>query len=196
MRSMVLGLLLLSACQTTPTVKDPLPIIEPIVSPSPDTLSWAVIYKPVDYYTTLAERAFIVKVGKKTNEVKSTDCVYNFISKRKMIQTNGKTSQQVADDIRNLTGIVPVEFYHAFNSARAFRNAGDPTIHINRRWIGVNSDVCEVAATFIHESLHALKEYDHDYKWSPSREFSVPYSADHAFASEPYSGSDSGGCCK
>lgn len=172
----------------------PTPVVAstPIVAASPGEIS----FQAVEYYTTKAERELIAKAAAKANEIKKTDCYYNFIANRKMIQTQGKPTKQIADEIRALTGVVPVKFYYAFNSASAYRSPPSMTINLNRRWIGSNSDVCDVAGTLLHESLHALKDFEHDFYWSASREFSVPYSSDHAFAKEPYSQSDSGGCCK
>ncbi len=195
-------------CATTQPIQE-LPVLvppetKPTATPVPTTpvvdpgvVAGEVKFSPVEYYTTASEKVLIGKAQAKANEVKNSDCYFNFIANRKMIQTQGNTNTFVAKQIRALNGTVPVEFYFArFTSARAYRSPPSKTIHLNRKFIGTNSELCDVAGTILHESLHALLEYDHDFEWSPSREFSVPYSSDHAFADEAYSQSNSGGCCK
>lgn len=201
--SILVLIFLLSSCtskQIKPSVTTPEnvpPVSSPSATPSIDPPRGGVTFEPVEYYTTKTERELIDKASIIANRVRSSDCTFDFISKRKMIQTQGKTNVAVATEVRALTGVVPVEFYYErFSGARAYRSPPGKTIYLNRKYIGPNSDICDVAGTLNHESLHALAEYDHDHEWSPEREYSVPYSYDHAFASEPYSMSDSGGCCK
>lgn len=200
MKKFLILLIALSACKNSKVENVPVPSIEPIVTPSPEIplKSGGVTLVPDEYYTTKDERILIAKAEKKMNEVVQSNCFYNFMAKRKMIQTNGKTPEQVASEFVSAKGTIPVQFYYSrFTSTRAYRQPPSNTIHINRKFIGPDSDLCEVAGTFAHESIgHSLLNYEHDMQWSASREFSVPYSSDHAFASEPYSMSDSGGCCK
>lgn len=173
----------------------PTPTVIPIVSPV--GASVGVVFKPVPGYATKAEIELLARASIKANEVKSSICTFNFLSKRKMIQTNGLSNLQVAQVIKDLSGEVPVQFYYSrFTSARAYRSPPGKTIYLNRKFITPDSDLCDVSGTILHESLHALKDFEHDFQWSASREFSVPYSSDHAFASESYSMSDSGGCCQ
>jgi hypothetical protein len=201
----VIAILQLSifACKDSSPVNPKVPtdvevVASPVPTGTPLAVSGEITLKPVEYYTTDAERKLIAKVQVKMNEVVQSDCFYNFMASRKMIQTDGKTSKQVADEFRNARGSIPVQFYYSrFTSTRAYRQPPYNTIYINRKYIGVDSDLCDVAGTFAHESIgHSLLNFGHDQGWSASREYSVPYSSDHAFASEPYSMSDSGGCCK
>lgn len=203
MRIFLVLLIALASCKTSTPEKVPSPSVEPIATvpiPSPvggTVTNGYVKLVPDEYYTTKAERELIKKAEAKSNEVRTSDCTFNFISKRKMIQTDGRTPLQVATEVKAMSGSVPVQFYYSrFTSARAYRNEGEPTIYLNRKFIGPNSNLCEVAGTINHESLHSLKNFGHDFNWSASREYSVPYSYDHAFAPEAYSMSDSGGCCK
>lgn len=170
------------------------PSATPLPSASPSV--GGVTFVPLKDYTTEAEKAYVAKVAVKMNETGYNQCTYNFIKNRNMIQTNGKTPLQVADHLMSLKGSINVGFYYSwFTSARAYRD-GD-NIWLNRKFIGVDSDLCETASTFDHEGRgHALGLYDHDFNWSPSREYSVPYSIDHAYFTNSYSQSPSGGCCK
>lgn len=156
----------------------------PAVSPLPG-LPGHVTLAPVDYYTTPAEREKIAAVQGKLNAVVQSQCFHDFMAHRALIQTNGLTAPQVADRLQSLGGIVPVVmYYRRFTSAVAYRNVGDDTININRRFFSVDTPTCQWAATVGHESLgHSLGGYDHDFNWSLSRSFSVPYSiggADHS----------------
>ena len=154
-------------------------------SPSPSPISSDKIgieFQAVDYYTTPAERIKIKQVGALVNQVVQSQCFGDFMSTRRLIQTNGRTNAEVIAHIRSLAGVVPVEmYYRRFGSAVAYRNPGSPTIHLNRKafWPG-QSDV-EWASVMTHEGVgHALGEYGHDFNWSPSRDFSVPYSMNAA----------------
>ena len=170
------------------------PTPEPVASPSPIasaspipiTNVQGITFKPVDYYTTEAEREKIKRVGALVNRVFQSQCFADFMGKRKLIQTGGRTPPQVAEFIQSLTGVVPVEMYSRcmrFNvfkcpaptSAVAYRNPGSPTIHLNRAAFWTNQPDCTWAKTQAHESLHSYG-FDHDFEWSPSRSYSVPYS--------------------
>lgn len=200
---LLLVLLITQSCSTlknsqTSQVDVP-PVLSPTATPSsvPSAMG-GVTFAPDEYYTTKPERELIAKAAKKMNEVVHSDCYFNFMSHRKFIQVDGKTSLQVATEFKNASGTIPVQFYYSrWTSAIAYRQPPGNTIYLNRKFIGAGSDICDVAGTLAHESIgHSLLNYGHDYNWSASREYSAPYSSDHAFANEPYSGSESGGCCK
>lgn len=213
----VITLLTLSACQSLVVVPDPTPSSTPncklvatsptggvvecnIPSPSPTAApsSGTVHFVPDPYYTTPEQRKLIADAEAKANEMKNSDCVHDFLATRKMIQTNGKTDLQVADEVRAASGNIPVQFYYNyFGSAVAYREPPSLTIHLNGRVYSTWSSVCEVVSVLLHESIgHSLLNYDHDYKWSASREYSVPYSINHAVDTGTYSLSPSAGCCK
>jgi hypothetical protein len=170
------------------------------VTPTPTPLvNVGVTFVPVEYYTTKAQREKIKKAEKKMNEVIQSQCFKDFMSKRAMIDTNGKKSYEVVEHLQSLSGKIPVEMYNPgrFSSAVAYRSPPSLTIHLSYNYFTTDMDDCEWASTMAHESLgHSLGEYDHDYRWSASREYSVPYSINHAFSKESFSGSPSGGCCK
>ena len=202
---LIFALLVISACRESPiTVPAPSPTpsatVTPSASPSPSASPafGMVHFAPVNYYTTPEQRKLIANAEAKVNEMKNSDCVYNFIKNRKLIQTDGKTPTQVADEIRAASGTIPVEFYYnRWGSAVAYREPPSLTIHLNSRFYGSWSSVCEVVSVLLHESVgHSLLNYDHDFNWSPSREYSVPYSINHAVDTGTYSMSESAGCCK
>ena len=168
------------------------PTPSPTLSPSPAPLGKGfVTFDPVDGYATDAEMEKIASAGKKLNQVIQSSCFHDFMSKRALIQTNGRTPVQVADHLQSLAGVVPVVMYYRCmrswkcptgTSAVAYRQPPSITINLNRAvYTNAKSD-CDWASVEGHESLgHSLGGYEHDFDWSPSREFSVPYSINHAF---------------
>lgn len=142
---------------------------------------------PIEYYTTQQERTIIKQSEKKLNEVKNSRCMHDFLSQRKMIQTQNKTSKQVADHIVSLGGLVDVSMYYSrFSSAMAYRQPPDLKINLNRKYFYESLPICQWVSTILHESLHALANYEHSYQWTPERIYSVPYSSNFAVDS----------CCK
>lgn len=168
-------------------------ISEPSPSPTPSQMP-GIQFNSVAYYSTVAERAKIQTAALAVARTIASPCFADFMSARKLIQTNGRTPPQVVDHIRGLAGIVPIEmYYRRFGSAVAYRNEGSPTIHLNRRAFGTSMTDCEWGATMAHESLHVYG-YGHDYNWSASRSYSVPYSVgggDRAQGGDAF-----GKCCK
>jgi hypothetical protein len=146
-----------------------------------------VTFEPVDYYTTPAERAKIRAAGLKAAQVIQSKCFADFMSKRALIQTNGRTPPEVAAHLQSLSGAVPVKMYYRCmhfglgcpvpTSAVAYRPLGQQEIDINRAHFTTDLSNCYWARTFAHEGDgHLLGGYDHDFNWSPSRSYSVPYS--------------------
>jgi hypothetical protein len=141
----------------------------------------------VAYYSTVAERKKIKEAEVKVNEVIQSKCFAGFMGKRKMIQTESRTSAQVVAHIQSLRDTVPVNMYYrrmggiGGTSAVAFREPPEKDINLNRAYFSLGLSTCEWASTIAHESLHAIGEYGHDFNWSPSRDYSVPYSANSAF---------------
>ena len=136
------------------------------------------------------EIALIKKAQDKMNEVVQSSCFYNYISNRKMIQTNGMNSKQVAEFLQNIKGEVPVSFFYKAMKTRlnpfgssvvAVRYPPSTQINFNRAYYGEGSNLCEFSGTAFHETSHALGEFDHDYYESDSRYYSVPYSINAAF---------------
>lgn len=189
--------------ESTPSpVASPLPSAAP--SPSPvaslgpiNAALLPVIFEPVDGYATAAESAKIVSAGRKALQVVRSPCFADFIRHRALIQTNGRTPDQVADHLQHLVGTVPVVMYYRsrrLTSAVAYRQPPDLTINLNRAYFSTDMSDCDWAATLGHESFgHSLGGYDHDYKWSPARSYSVPYTI--GGADQAQGGSAFDACC-
>lgn len=169
---------------------EPEPIPSPVVTPmpSPSFSPGFVTFSPVKNYATKEQATKIERAGALMNEVVQSQCSSNFLAKRKMIQTNGRTSQQVVDHLKSLKGDIPVVMYYRCmnfsvfkcpspTSAVAYRNPPELTINLNSAAFDVSDSDCDWAETMAHESLgHSLGGYDHDYEWNSARSFSVPYS--------------------
>jgi hypothetical protein len=174
----------------------PLPL--PSISPSPLVPGAGLTLEPVEYYTTPQERVKIEAAGSLAASVIHSDCFKNFMAGRALIQTNSRTPAQVVSHLQGLAGTVPVQMYYRpmwLTSAVAYRQPPDFTIHLNRAVFTPNLSTCLWAATIAHESYgHSAGGYDHDFNWSPSRSFSVPYSMGGA---DKVQGGDAfARCCK
>lgn len=138
------------------------------------------------------EISFLAKAEIKMHQVLQSKEFHDFMSARKMVQTNGRSSAEVATHLQSLKGEIPVNFYYAkmrnrYNpfgtSVVAYRQPPSNEININRAYYdSVHSDLCEYAGTLAHETVcHTLGGYDHDYYDTTERPFSVCYSINAAF---------------
>lgn len=163
-----------------------------------------ITFAPVHKYATAKEIAKIASAEAKLNQVIQSSCFYNYMSQRKLIQTNGRTPAQVAAHLQGLTGVVPVKMYYTCmrswrcpggTSAVAYRQPPSQEINLNRAVFTTAMTDCAWAKTLAHESLgHSLGGYDHDYNWNKQRSFSVPYSMGGADQSQGGDAFDV--CCK
>lgn len=154
--------------------------IEP--SPTPVIVSHGnVIFEPKKYYATKDEAQMIREAGDKMNEVVQSKEFFDCIKNRKLIQTDGRTPEQVAAHLQSLKGTVPVVmYYRPFTKAVAYRQPPSITINLNRKYFVRSIGVCEWSSTLGHEVLgHSLGEYGHSFKWNKQRDFSVPYSINY-----------------
>jgi hypothetical protein len=146
--------------------------------------------EPADAKATDAEVQALQEAASIVNVVKRSTCLREFMAARKLIGTNGRTSKQVAAHLQALGGTIHVAFYYRCNihssscpaptSAVAYRQPPADMIFINRAHFDVGHsdfDLYELAGTLAHEGIgHLLGGYDHSFEWTPSRDFSVPYS--------------------
>lgn len=161
----------------------PVYVVEASPTPTPIVVDKkGVEFIPVKNYSTTTEKQIILKAAAKLDETIKSDCFAGFIKNRKMIQTKGKSSEEVLQDILSLSGDVPVVmYYRRFGTAIAYREPPSKTINLNRRVFTQDTPLCDWASTMGHESLgHSLGNYDHSYKWTKERIYSVPYSIGEA----------------
>lgn len=182
-----------------PVIPEPTPTSTASAVPTPSPTAPAVSglrFIPVAYYSTPQEREIITQAGALVNQTIQSKCFADFMGNRKLIQTEGRSVKEVVAHLQGLTSDVPVEMYYRCmrswkcpfgTTAVAYREPPSPTIHLNRAvyWNGL--PLCEWASVMAHEGAgHSAGEYGHDFNWSPSRDFSVPYSINAAFTA----------CCK
>lgn len=137
----------------------------------------AVIYSPVDGYATAQEKAMIKKAGELVNNTLHSQCFRDYMASRKLIQTKNLSNQEVIEQISRLSGLVAVSMYlNRWSSAMAYRQPPELKINLNRKYFSASGKACEWASTMAHETMHALLNFEHSFKWTPEREFSVPYS--------------------
>jgi hypothetical protein len=186
---MIQSLLFLLAISTANAFDTPFPVIAADYKPK-------VILEAVDGFSTKEEKALISSAQDKMNVVVQGDCFKNFISSRSMIQTNGKSSSQVADHLQSLDGVVKIKMYercmtwslaHCLKPTSAVAYTDGSGTSLNRVYFSSSQPVCQWASTLGHEVLgHFLGGYSHAFRWDKTRDFSVPYSINAAFSS----------CCK
>lgn len=159
----------------------------PNETPISDVDFGAVIFSPVDGYATAQERAMIQKAGELVNNTLHSQCFRDYMESRRLIQTKNLSNQEVIEQISRLSGLVAVSMYlNRWSSAMAYRQPPELKINLNRKYFSASGKPCEWASTMAHETMHALLNFEHSFKWTPEREFSVPYSVGY--------GVDS--CCK
>lgn len=95
---------------------------------------------------------------------------------RKLIQTNGKTNQQILDELINGDVKVKWSMYRSFKNTIGYTYPLPyNTIHGNRKYYD-KMDPCDIGTNLVHEVYHKLN-YAHAQNPSESRPYSVPYSA-------------------
>lgn len=116
----------------------------------------------------------------KVNDTIKSQCFKDFIMKRSRLeQTNGKTRDQVIEDIRSQSVSINVNTYRKNNGVIGFRQPPSKDININK-YFHDQYFACSSAANLAHESSHVIG-YTHDFKLTKRRPYSVPYTISSAF---------------
>lgn len=195
MRSIYLVLLLtiFTACNggKAPPVKVEVePIATAIASPTPD-----VTASPRFTVKCLNCDARELKIFKQVEiaamETIATPCFFDHFTLTKyrsdLIQTNGLTRSQVVEKIRTSSiKEIPVKMYYDSRSGvYGYTYPNDPTLYFNR-WYRTQEDygngdwsIASEASNFVHEVTHKLG-FDHDFRRTSRRPYSVPYTANYA----------------
>lgn len=179
----ILFLLNLVACTSTSVKKT-----EPVVA---TTVKKDVVHRKnivdVIKYTNFTEKQ-VVKTEKaldKITEVYNSKCFSNFMLKRGLIQTNGKTPSEVIKHL--ITKKVNAEliwYYKRFSKVHGFTQPGVKWIKLNAKY-HTGTTICDEGSNIAHEASHKIG-YGHDFKATKRRPYSVPYSINSAFKA----------CCK
>jgi hypothetical protein len=180
---------------------EPLPVPPPVQKPVKEELpakseGFNVTFKALDFYSTPKEREIIKAAEGKIKEVVNSKCFQEFITSTRLEETQGKSNLDVYLHILGMSGEIPVKMYlRRFTSAVAYRQPPSLEINLNRNFFTASVPVCSWAATMAHEALgHSLGNYEHSFKWSVEREYSVPYKLGGAM--EKHGGNAFSRCCK
>lgn len=123
----------------------------------------------------------VEQLEKKVNEVVSSQCFFDQITKATMVQTNGRNPLEVALHLRSLNGQVKVHYYRKNNNVVGYRQPPSKDVHFNLKFHD-NRSVCTNAGNAAHEALgHSLGGYSHDFKATKRRPLSVPYTLNTVF---------------
>lgn len=115
----------------------------------------------------------------RANQVIQSKCFYDFMTKRGLVQTNGKTPEHVVLELRNREMDVPVHYYFEASNVVGYRVPPNPDIYFNR-YFHDNFGTCATASNAAHEWSHSIG-YGHDVEATARRPYSVPYSINAAF---------------
>jgi len=151
--------------------------------PPPETMVSKVTFEPDKNYSTEKEREIILKAADKLEEVIRSQCFVDFMRSAKLLETNGRTNEEVLNHLLGMKDVVPVKVYSkkwgdclTCTSAVAYRSPPSKTINLNRSFFTAARPICRWAATMAHEALgHALGNYGHSSDWNVNREYTVPY---------------------
>lgn len=142
--------------------------------------TYFVHFSPVSGYKK--NETQVLKLAEKivNDSIKSSECVENFLIHRDMVQTEGRTSQEVIDDLRSKHLTVPVHMYYRNSKVVGYRNPPYPDVYTNRKF-HAGASACSRASNLGHETIH-VAGYGHDFKATKRRPYSVPYSYNAAIS--------------
>ncbi len=192
MKKASIALLLLLSIGTADAVSrartpEPAPSPSPVSMPAPAPGDQPkVFFRPI-LNANKRQDDLLIKAQFKMSEVFHSDCFAAFLMTRQMIQTGGLGNGQIVERLRAINGMVPIDVYHVpwyqpwGRSVDGYRNPGENVIHIRDTSVSAADSVCSVASLVGHELSHLGAGFEHDYYWSPSREYSIPYSINAAF---------------
>jgi hypothetical protein len=127
---------------------------------------------------SVAEFDRITASAVKLNEVVLTQCFRDQIEGTSLIQTNGKTPQQVVDSLLHADVRIEAQMYWTAKRVLGYTIEGVDKEWINRRYM-MSWSVCDLTSLLGHESSHKVG-YDHDYYPTNRRPNSVPYAINRA----------------
>lgn len=160
----------------------PLEVPKPTSSPQ-NTTTGHVGFKCVG--CTKAQATKVASAELMANEVLQGTCFQDFMAKRPMIWTQGKTDQQVIDQLKSTNLTVPVHYYWGTtifgkcNGTIGYRQPPYPDVYFNECYHQYY-DACDEASNGTHEWSHTVG-YGHPFKPTNNRGYTVPYSINAAF---------------
>lgn len=124
---------------------------------------------------TAFEKERNIKAMDRVRETLRGECFQKALLDRALIQTGGKTTAQVLNEIINGDVKVKLSMYRSWKNTVGYTYAPPyDIIHCNRKYHD-KMDPCDVGANLAHEITHKMG-YTHDVNPNKQRPFSVPYS--------------------
>lgn len=123
---------------------------------------------------TAAEKTRNEKAILKIRETAVGECFKNEWLKRKLIQTNQKSNQQVLETLLAADVSIELEMYKSWKKVNGYTYPSSKRIWLNRKYHNTYGP-CSVANNLFHEISHKLG-FTHDYNPNKERPYSVPYS--------------------
>ena len=117
--------------------------------------------------------------SEKLNKTISSQCFKDFILSADLRKTNGKTNQQVLNDILTKRVNVELTMYYSKRSTVGYTYPNTPKIWFNRKFHS-NFSYCKSASNLAHEASHKIG-YGHSKRYHINRPKSVPYSINSGF---------------
>lgn len=175
---MLLSLLIVVACSTTPAPKPV--VVAPPLDTEVNTGNDIDIVTVVKYYNfTQKEREKIDKAEKKLNDLLGGNCFKNFMLEADLIQTNNRSNLEVIEHLKKSHYNIKLSMYRKrFSKVVGYTTPSSDQLNFNRKyWDGMS--VCDAASNYMHELSHKFG-YGHDYKATTRRPKSVPYTLNRA----------------
>lgn len=172
MKIFILIAMFLVGCKQSTTVETPPPKVETPVEIPSSKKPYLTVEKCTN--CTDEEWEFIKQAIVKTNETVETTCFQSLMLKRELIQTLGRTNEQVVKSLVGADVKIDVEMYYTLKRVLGYTYEGVNMEWINRRYM-LSWNKCDLASLLSHETSHKIG-YDHDYYYSDARNYSVPYS--------------------
>lgn len=172
----ILSVFTLFAFLSSPAFSRGSPPPRPAPVEIPSTPGSGIHFSPVRNYT-FEETQVLIVAESLANQLVKSQCFENFMVKRNLIDTNGKTALEVVQSLKiDLT--IPVEMYYKNNNVVGYRTPPAPDIYTNRKY-HQGATACARASNLFHEWSHTVG-YTHSYKATKTRPRSVPYSINAA----------------
>lgn len=168
------------AIQTNPTYKHNLGSENPekfVVESESEKVDFIKVTK---YNFNRAQKDRLATYTPIMNETLGSQCFEDFMLKRKLIQTGGRSNQEVIDHLRESTVEVELISYWSPKGTVGYTYPSVNKIWMNER-LHRSFDSCRSASNLAHEGSHKIG-YGHDYKRTKRRPMSVPYSINAAFS--------------
>jgi hypothetical protein len=143
-----------------------------------DEFKGSIRFSPAKNYSQ-EEKEVLAISERLANELVQSQCFEEYMLKRNLIQTNGKSNLEVVNDLRNTDLTIPVVMYYSNNNVVGYRQPPSKTIYTNRKF-HAGASACSRGSNLTHEWSHSVG-YGHSSRATYSRPRSVPYSINAAF---------------